>query len=156
MKRFGIALAVADMFMFSACEKDSGSEVGKWFGYNIKGDKSDVALVLDMGADGSVDFIITAWGVRMLGEYTYDGKVVTIHVKQYKVRPNAESLAGVGKDPCAPKNIYEWWNDAPVGSEGYEDASSYTDDGVFQLNFTFKGNTGEMQAFNKPYWSERQ
>ena len=50
MKKIGIIMAAAAMFLLSACQKDSASEVGKWYGYNQPGYKDDVAYVLDMKA----------------------------------------------------------------------------------------------------------
>ena len=156
MKKFGIILAATAMFLLSACGKDDDSEVGKWYGYNVAGDKSDVVYVLDMKADASVDFIITAWGVRMQGSYTYDGSTVTINVKKYLGREAAIPLSETLPNPCAPENIYKLWLELPVNTPEYEDAAGYTENGIFKVAFTYKGNKGEINVFNKPCEAERQ
>ena len=156
MKKIGIILAAAAMFLLSACQKDSASEVGKWYGYNEPGYKDDVAYVLDMKADASVDFIIVAWGVRMQGTYTYDGKIVTVNVKKYLGREAASPLSETLPNPCAPENIYKLWQELPEGSQGYDDAAGYTENGVLKISFTYKGDKGEIDIFGKPCEAERQ
>ena len=144
-------LAAATLVLFTGCKKDSGnentSEVGKWYGFNMvenAPDKNDVAFVLDLKSDKSVDFIISAWGERYQGTYTYDGAVVTISYNKYITRPNAVAYEeAYGESPCAPANLYKHW----VEGEG---------SGTLEIKFTYTGNTGEINRANKPCYAERQ
>jgi uncharacterized lipoprotein YehR (DUF1307 family) len=156
MKKFGIILTAAAMFLLSACGKEDDSEVGKWYGYNVAGYKSDVAYVLDMKADASVDFIIVAWGARMQGTYTYDGKIVTVNVKKYLGREAAIPLSATLPNPCAPENIYKLWQELSEGTQGYDDVAGYTENDVLKISFTYKGDKGVIDLFNKPCEAERQ
>ena len=144
-------LAAATMVLFTGCKKDSGnenaSEVGKWYGFNMvedAPDKDDVAYVLDLKSDKSVDFIISAWGERYQGTYTYDGAVVTVNYTKILSRPSAIDYVDIyDESPCAPANLYKHW----VESEG---------SGTREIKFTYSGNTGEIDMANKPCYAERQ
>lgn len=155
---------MAAALIFSGCSSDepaSTSEVGKWYGYNTDGegnyDKGDVAYMLELKSDKSADFIISAWGNRWKGTYTYDGKEVKLTWNKYYGRPAAIPLEEAGfHNPCSPENIYKWW----IGpdDEGYED---YSEDAnqhgdALVIKFTFKGDKGTIDMFNKPCVAERQ
>ena len=153
MKNIRLILAAAAVVLLAACTKES--EVGKWYGYNREGDKSDVAYVLDLKADGSADFIISAWGDRYQGRYTYDGKVVTLNWNKYLGRLAAIPSEEAGHDrPCAPENLYKWWEEYTATSETYQDKAA--EGNVLRIEFTFKGDKGTINMFNKPCTAERQ
>lgn len=160
MKKLAYILAAAAV-LFCGCNKNddsSTSEVGKWYGYNTFEDgnynKNDVAYMLDLKSDKSADFIISAWGSRWEGTYTYDGEEVKLTWNKYYARPAASPLAEAGEDPCAPENLYKWWNEVGAKDEGYEAASQYGD--VLTIKLTFKGDKGTIDMFNKPCVAERQ
>ena len=161
MKKLAYILA-AIAVLFCGCNKEdesSTSEVGKWYGYNTFEDgsynKNDVAYMLDLKADKSAEFIISAWGCRWQGTYTYDGQEVKLTWNKYFARPAAIPLVDAGYDnPCSPENIYKWWNEVGEKDEGYESASEYGE--VLTIKFTFKGDKGTIDMFNKPCVAERQ
>ena len=151
MKQLAILLAAAAM-LFAGCNKDdNSSEVGKWYGYNTPDSKDDVAYVLELKADKSADFIISAWGCRWQGTYTYDGQLVKLTWNKYFARPNAMNyIEAYGDYPTLPKNLYEHWTEASTS----EDANQYG--AVIEIKFTYSGDTGEIDMFNKPCHAERQ
>lgn len=149
MKKFAWILAAAAMVLLAGCKKDGGNaatEVGKWYGYNTRDSKDDVAYVLDLKADKTADFIISAWGERYQGTYTYDGKVVKLSWNKHLTRPNAMSYLDVYGEYCTrPENLYKHWDDAGL----YETS-------LMEIGFTYSGNTGEIDMANKPCYAERQ
>ena len=150
MKKFAIILAAAAM-LFASCTPDDSTEVGKWYGYNTPDSKDDVAFVLELNADNSADFIVSAYGQRWQGTYTYDGKIVYLTWNKYYARPNATAYwDAYGESGCLPKNLYEHWT---LASES-EDASQYG--ATIEIKFTYSGDTGEIDMFNKPCKAERQ
>ena len=57
------------MLLFAGCNKDnSASEEGQWYCYENGGQAARLYLELK---GGKADLIITAWGVRYKGNYTY-------------------------------------------------------------------------------------
>ena len=160
MKKLAYILAAA-MVLLCGCKKEddsSTSEVGKWYGYNTAEDgsynKNDVAYMLDLKSDKSAEYIISAWGCRWKGTYTYDGEEVKLTWKQYYARPAAIPLSDYLPNPCSPENIYKEWVEVTSNDEGYEDAGQYGD--VLVIKFTFKGDKGTIDMFNKPCVAERQ
>ena len=161
MKKIAYILAAAAV-LFCGCNKDddstSTSEVGKWYGYNTSADgtynKNDVAYMLDLKSDKSADFIISAWGCRWEGTYTYDGEEVKLTWNKYYARPNASTLIETVNNPCSPENIYKFWTEIGENDEGYQAASQYGD--VLTIKLTFKGDKGTIDMFNKPCVAERQ
>ena len=157
MKKLFIALAVSAL-CFAACnpedksKDDSGNtEVGLWYGYNTPDSKEDVAYVLELKKDGTADFIISAWGCRYQGPYTYDGKVVKLTWEKYLCRPNAINYMEIYNDyPTLPQNLYLHWEDGTTS----EDAYQYGE--VIEISFTYSGDMGEIDMFNKPCVAERQ
>ena len=149
MKKIAMIMAAAAMTLFIGCNKGGnapeGSEVGKWYGFNAPEDKTDVAYVLDLKEDKSADFIISAWGERYQGTYTYDGEVITITYTAILSRPNAwDYQEEYGESPCAPENLYKHWSEAVPAS------------GTKEIAFTYTGNTGLIDVANKPCYAERQ
>ena len=161
MKKLAYLLAAAAV-LFCGCTKDddssSTSEVGKWYGYNTDEDGNydtgDVAYMLDLNADKSAEFIISAWGCRWQGTYTYDGAEVKLTWNKYFARPNAVAISETGEDPCSPENLYKWWTEIGSTDEGYGAASEYGK--VLTIKLSFKGDKGTIDMFNKPCVAERQ
>ena len=157
MKKLAILMAAAAL-LFVGCkpnveedDKAGQTEVGLWYGYNTPDSKDDVAYVLELKKDGTADFIISAWGCRWQGTYTYDGKVVKLTWKKYLYRPNAMDYIEAYNDyPTLPQNLYLHWEDGTTS----EDANQYG--AVIEIKFTYSGDTGEIDMFNKPCVAERQ
>ena len=151
MKKLAIILAAAAM-LFAGCNKDdNASEVGKWYAFNRPGEKDDVAYVLELKSDNTADFIISAWGCRWQGTYTYDGQVVKLTWNKYLYRPNAMNYVETyNESPVHPDNLYKHWE---VANDS-EDANQYG--AVIEIKFTYSGDTGEIDMFNKPCVAERQ
>ena len=146
MKKIAVILAAFAM-LFASCTPDS-TEVGKWYAYNTPDSKDDVAYVLELNSDKTADFIISAWGCRWQGTYTYDGKVVKLTWNKYYARPAYHDT--YGESPCLPKNLYEHWTPANES----EDANEYG--ATLEIKFTYSGDKGEIDMFNKPCQAERQ
>ena len=162
MKKLAYILAAAAI-MLCGCNKDdaSTSEVGKWYAYNFNEEgtvyKNDIAIVLDLKADKTVDFIITAWGDRWQGTYTYDGKEVKITWNKYMGRPAATSdyWETVNRIPVAPENIYKDWNPFdPEHEENFNDPNQFGS--VISVPFTFKGDSGTIPFVGREWPAERQ
>ena len=157
MKKLAYILAAA-MVLLSGCKKEDASEVGKWYAYNTADSKDDVAVVLDLKADNKVDLIITAWGDRWQGTYTYDGETVKVTWNKFFARPAAldDYWTGVDKIPVAPENIYFGWSDAlDTSSEDVAvDANRYGS--TISIKFTYEGDKGTLSIANKDYPAERQ
>ena len=157
MKKLAILMAAVAL-LFVGCkpnvEEDDNAgqtEVGLWYGFNTPDSKEDVAYVLELKKDGTADFIISAWGCRYQGPYTYDGKVVKLTWEKYLYRPNAINYMEIYNDyPTLPQNLYLHWEDGTTS----EDANQYG--AVIEISFTYSGDTGEIDMFNKPCVAERQ
>ena len=157
MKKLAILMAAVAL-LFVGCkpnvEEDDNAgqtEVGLWYGYNTPDSKEDVAYVLELKKDGTADFIISAWGCRYQGPYTYDGKVVKLTWEKYLYRPNAINYMELYNDyPTLPQNLYLHWEDGTTS----DDANQYG--AVIEISFTYSGDTGEIDMFNKPCVAERQ
>ena|GEM_PF-2601510 len=160
MKKLFIALAAAAL-CFVACnpedkpKDDSGkTEVGLWYGYNTPDSKEDVAIVLEMKADGKADLMLTAWGCRWQGTYTYADNVVKLTWNKFLVRGKAWDL---GDDAVSPAHLYDWWVDfssdenLPEGDYNPEEFGK-----TIEINFTYSGDTGVVDIANKPCVAERQ
>ena len=159
MKKIIWIFAAAALVLFSGCNKDnkgseSATEVGKWYGYNPLEDgtydKNDVAIVLDLKADKTADLMLTAWGSRWQGTYTYDGKVVKLKWNKFLFRGNAAAL---GHNAVSPDHLYEWW-------ESFDQQEIFQDPNIFgstiEIKFTYSGNKGTIDVANKPCPAERQ
>ena len=128
MKKLAILMAAVAL-LFVGCkpnvEEDDNAgqtEVGLWYGYNTPDSKEDVAYVLELKKDGTADFIISAWGCRYQGPYTYDGKVVKLTWEKYLYRPNAINYMELYNDyPTLPQNLYLHWEDGTTS----DDANQY-------------------------------
>lgn len=106
MKKLVLALMSVTMLFMTACNKEENSEEGKWYAYE-NGDKTYTRLYFELN-DGKVDLIITAWGDRYKGSYTYDaaeGKLVISNATQ-TVRGNAGEL---GDNSTLTSNLFNGW-----------------------------------------------
>lgn len=159
MKKLAYILAAA-MVLLSGCKKEEASEVGKWYAYNTADSKDDVAVVLDLQAGNKVDLIITAWGNRWQGTYTYDGKTVEVKWDKFMGRPSATDDYWVRKDidriPVAPENIYFGWSE-PLDTSLEDVAADANRFGsTISIEFTYEGDKGTLSFANKDYPAERQ
>lgn len=161
MKKLGLIIASAAALLLAACNgnddnKESGTEVGLWYAYNTPDSKDDVAFVLDLRADSSAEFIISAYGCRWQGTYTYDGAVVSLTWNKYLSRLAAIPSEEAGYEhPCAPENLYKWWEEVSSQDERYEtDATQFGQ--VIEIAFTYEGDKGVINLANKPCVAERQ
>ena len=159
MKKLAIFMAAVAL-VCAGCSKEkedensSSTEVGKWYAYNTADSKEDVAYVLELKADGTADFIISAWGERWQGTYTYDGKVVKLTYNKFLVRDKAWVL---GNDATSPEHLDDWWVDFALGQnlpEGDYDPDEFGK--TLSISFTYKGDKGEINIANKPCPAERQ
>lgn len=161
MKKLALILASAAMMLLAGCNKEEGkSEVGKWYAYNTADSKNDIALVLELKADGTADYMITAWGCRWRGPYTYDGKVVKITWNKYLARPAALSEGWQDANGnfiyCTePAHIYDKWQELTI-LQGDDEIEANRFGATIEIPFTFSGDTGTMEAANKSYPAERQ
>lgn len=156
MKRLAWIFAAVAMVLFSGCNKpnESATEVGKWYGYNPTEngfDRDDVAILLDLKADKSADLMLTAWGCRWQGTYTYDGSVVRIKWNKFLVRGNASVL---GHDAVSPNHLYEWWVGFDKDENSFQDPDQFGS--TIEVKFTYSGNKGTIDIANKPCPAERQ
>ncbi len=159
MKKLAWIFAAAAIVLFSGCNKDKGNdaqvtEVGKWYGYNPQengtANKNDVAIVLELKADNTADLMLTAWGSRWQGTYTYDGQVVKLKWNKFLFRGNAGEL---GDDAVSPLHLYEWWT-VYDKQEVFQNPDQFGS--VIEIKFTYSGNKGTLDIANKPCPAERQ
>ena len=159
MKKLAWIFAAAAIVLFSGCNKDKGndsnvSEVGKWYGYNPQengtADKNDVAIVLELKADNTADLMLTAWGSRWQGTYTYDGQVVKLKWNKFLFRGNAGEL---GHDAVSPLHLYEWWT-VYDKQEVFQNPDQFGS--TIDIKFTYSGDKGTIDIANKPCPAERQ
>lgn len=159
MRRIAWIFAAA-LVLFSGCNKDNKggtdpvTEVGKWYGYNPQengtADKNDVAIVLELKADKTADLMLTAWGSRWQGTYTYDGKIVKLNWNKFLFRGNAAAL---GTDSTSPNHLYDWWV-AFDNQEIFQNPDMFGS--TIEIKFTYSGNNGTIDIANKPCPAERQ
>lgn len=169
MKKLVYILAAAAMVLLTGCKKDNkggkdATEVGKWYAYNVLYDgtvnKNDIVYVLELKADKTADFMITAWGSRWQGPYTYDGKVVKITWNKFLFRPAALSddwtVNGTFIYCTEPDHIYDKWQSwsSQVSDEYGQDPDQFGQ--TLEISFTYSGDTGEIDLVNKPCPAERQ
>lgn len=69
MKKVLFALMSAALVLLTGCNKPGDSEEGQWYCYENNG--QDARLYLEL-KNGKADLIITAWGTRYKGPYTYN------------------------------------------------------------------------------------
>lgn len=106
MKKLLLAIMSVAMVLMTGCKKDENSEEGKWYAYE-KGDATYTRLYIELN-DGKADLIITAWGDRYKGSYTYnaeEGKLVISNATQ-TVRGNAGEL---GDNSTLTSNLFNDW-----------------------------------------------
>ena len=151
-----IAMAAFAAFALSSCNKEdenNTSEVGKWYSYDTA-DKTKVGLVIELKADGNADLIVTAWGERWLGTYTYDGSSeLTFTYTQFQRRFKAWESAEEATDV---KHIYDWWDDESRISPDADYDPDFFGGKTFKLAFKVNGKTAETVIANKPWTLVRQ
>jgi hypothetical protein len=131
MKRILLAILSVAMVLMTGCKKDENSEEGKWYAYE-KGDATYTRLYIELN-DGKADLIITAWGDRYNGTYTYDaaeGKLVINNATQ-TVRGNAGEL---GDKSTLTSNLFNDW-------PGATSADHIHLGSTIEMGFKVNGNT---------------
>ncbi len=131
MKKLLLAILSVAMVLMTGCKKDENSEEGKWYAYE-KGDATYTRLYIELN-DGKADLIITAWGDRYNGSYTYDaaeGKLVINNATQI-VRGNAGEL---GENSTLTSNLFNGW-------PGPTSADHISLGPTIEMGFKVNGNT---------------
>lgn len=122
----------AVIFLVSGCngaDDNSGDSLeGKWYCYEEGGQHTRLYLELK---DGKADLIITAWGDRYKGPYTYDGETITLSWDTYLQRGNAGEL---GQDATLTSKIFDGW-------PGATSADHPEMDNPIHIDFKVKGKT---------------
>ena len=138
----------AALVLLAGCTKSEGSEEGKWYGYEGRG-KESVSLYLELKG-GQADLIITAWGTRYKGPYTYnaeDGRLVLTY--------DSCLTRYVGmEEPDKAVLVSNLFNDWP-GASG---ADHVILGKPIQMTFTINGDkaTCDIDTLNKPVEMTRE
>lgn len=131
MKKLLLAIMSVALVLMTGCKKDENSEEGKWYAYE-KGDATYTRLYIELN-DGKADLIITAWGDRYKGSYTYnaeEGKLVISNATQ-TVRGNAGEL---GENSTLTSNLFNGW-------PGATSADHISLGPTIEMGFKVNGNT---------------
>lgn len=131
MKRFLLMLAA--VALFAACNKEGVSEEGQWFCYERGEQNARFYMELK---DGQADFIITAWGTRYTGPYTYnaqDGKLTINYTKSYTRYVAME-------EPDKATLVSNLFNDWPGASE----ADHVILSSPIEMDFTLDGDNAHF------------
>lgn len=116
MKKFVFIALAAFALVASGCkpegakQEDSNSIEGQWFCYENAGQAARLYLELK---GGKADMIITAWGVRYKGDYTYKDGTLTITYKS----DGCLTRYVAGEEPEKATSISNLFEDWPGPSE---------------------------------------
>ena len=127
------------MLLFAGCNKEnSASEEGQWFCYENGGQHARLYLELK---GGKADLIITAWGTRYKGTYTYaeDG-TLTINYKSDGVLTRYVGM----EEPEKATLISNLFNDWP-GASGAEHVILNS---PIVMNFKVNGDTATLDMID--------
>ena len=83
MKRLFFLVTLAALLAVACNKEESGSVEGKWYAYTNGG--NNVSLYLELKG-GNADLIISAWGTRYKGPYTYENGNLTINYSAFQTR----------------------------------------------------------------------
>lgn len=142
MKKVLFALMSAALVLLTGCNKPGDSEEGQWYGYEGNGTEQ-VRLYLELKG-GQADLIITAWGTRYTGPYTYnaeDGRLVLNYDKcltRYVAMEEPDKATQVS-------NLFKDW-------PGASEADHVILDKPIKMTFTVNGNKAicDIDTVNKP------
>ena len=134
MKKLLFALMSAALVLLTGCNKPGDSEEGQWYCY--ENGQQHARLYLEL-KNGKADLIITAWGTRYQGPYTYnkDNGELTITYDSVKTR-----YVGM-EEPEKCTLISNLFNDWPGPSE----ADHVILDKPIKMVFTVDGDTAVCQ-----------
>ena len=130
MKKLLLAIMSIAVVLMTGCNKDENSEQGQWYAY--ENGTTHTRLYLEL-KNGKADLIITAWGDRYNGSYTYDaaeGKLVINNATQ-TVRGNAGEL---GENSTLTSNLFNGW-------PGDTSADHISLGPTIEMGFKVNGNT---------------
>lgn len=133
MKRLLFALMSAAMVLLTGCNKPGDSEEGQWFCYE-RGEQN-ASFYMELKG-GQADFIITAWGTRYTGPYTYnaqDGKLTINYTKSY-------TRYVAGEEPDKATLVSNLFNDWPGASE----ADHVILSSPIEMEFTLDGDNAHF------------
>lgn len=134
MKKVLFALMSAALVLLAGCTKPGNSEEGQWFCY--ENDNQHARLYIGLNG-GQADLIITAWGTRYTGPYTYnaaDGKLSINYNKTYT------RYVGV-EEPEKCTLVSNLFNDWP----GPSGADHVILDAPIEMVFTVNGDKAHCQ-----------
>ncbi len=135
MKKFLLILAGVALMLFAGCTKDnskSNSEEGQWYCY--EGGVDHTRLYLEL-KNGKADLIITAWGDRYQGPYTYKDETLTINWEKQICRGNAGEL---GENSTLTSNLLNGW-------PGETSADHITLEKPIVMPFKVNGDTAQCE-----------
>ena len=123
------------MLLFAGCNKEeSGSVEGKWYCYENGEQHTRLYIGLE---NGKADLIITAWGDRYKGSYTYDTakEMLTITGAEQICRGNAGEL---GDQSTLTSNLFNGW-------PGATEADHVNLGSTLEIAFKVSGNKATCQ-----------
>ncbi|MBO4340327.1 MAG: hypothetical protein J5835_02720 [Bacteroidales bacterium] len=148
MKKVLFAFLCAAMALFTGCNKPGDSEEGQWYGYDDGGQHTGLYIELK---DGRADLIISAWGDRYKGTYTYSSEDARLSIS-----PSEKIVRGtgweIGDDATLTSNLFEGW---PGPTEADHDINLGN---PIVFSFQINGDSAVCQnaVINKPYQMTRK
>jgi len=146
MKKLLFLAAAAVMVLFTACKKEESNSIeGQWYCYENGG--QDVRLYLEL-KDSKADLIITAWGDRYKGSYTYAEETGTLAINYttYQARYVA------GENPDKATSLSNLFNDWPGST-----AADHVDlENPITMTFIVNGNTATCEFVGLQMQMERK
>lgn len=130
MKRLFFIVALAALLAAACNKEESNSIEGQWYSYTNGG--KNVSLYLELKG-GNADLIITAWGTRYKGPYTYENGDLTINYSTLQTRYVGEEEP---EKATATNNLFEEW-------PGPSSADHIILDKPIRMGFKVKGNKAD-------------
>ena len=134
MKKVLFALMSAALVFFAGCTKPGNSEEGKW--YCFEGGEQNARLYLELNS-GKADLIITAWGTRYRGPYTYDAESGKLSIKYTDCKTRYVGMEA--PDKCTlVSNLFNDW-------PGPSSADHVILDSPIEMVFTVNGDKADCK-----------
>ena len=96
----------AALVLLSSCTKPGNSEEGQWFCYEGGGEQQ-ARLYLEL-KNGKADLIITAWGTRYQGPYTYNAESGDLVIKYDSVKSRYVAMEAPDKAVLVSNLFNDW------------------------------------------------